>query len=132
MLCQSFFVLLFFFFWPLCCLFFFDVWILITSLWYLLFLLLDGCLFFFFWPLCCLFFFDIRILITPLVSSTSRWLFVLCLLAIVLSVLLRYTVSNCPLVSSDSSYMLFSICYSSTIVLCCLKQDKGTVMVVII
>jgi len=32
------------------------------------------------WPLCCLFFFDIRILITPLVSSTSRWLFVLCLL----------------------------------------------------
>ena len=59
----------------------------------------------FFWPLCCLFFFDLLILITPLVSSNSgscysifsffmcmfcRSLFVLFLLAIVLSVLLRF------------------------------------------
>ena len=35
MFCISLFVLLYFFFWPLCCLFFFDLWILITSLWYL-------------------------------------------------------------------------------------------------
>ena len=41
---------------------------------------------FFFWPLCCLFFFDIRFLITPL------WY----LVAIVLSVLLRYTDSDYP------------------------------------
>ena len=41
---------------------------------------------FFFWPLCCLSFFDIRILIT------SFWY----LLAIVLSVLLRYTDSDYP------------------------------------
>ena len=33
--CRSFFVLLYFLFWPLCCLFFFNIWILITSLWYL-------------------------------------------------------------------------------------------------
>ena len=51
-------------------------------------------LYFFFWPLCCLFFFDIRILITPLVSSNSSCPFVLFLLAIVLSVLLRYTDSD--------------------------------------
>ena len=56
----------------------------------------DRCLIIFFWPLCCLFFFDIRILITPLVSSASRWLFVLCLLAIALSVLLQYTDSDEP------------------------------------
>ena len=59
-----------------------------------------------FWPLCCLFFFDIRILITPLVSfghcvvcSSSIygfWLPLWYLLAIVLSVLLRYTDSNYP------------------------------------
>ena len=51
---------------------------------------------FLFWPLCCLFFFDIRILITPLVSSNSSCPFVLFLLAIVLSVLLRYTDSDYP------------------------------------
>jgi hypothetical protein len=33
---------------------------------------------------------------TPLVSSTSRWLFVLCLLATVLSVLLRCMNSDYP------------------------------------
>jgi hypothetical protein len=65
----------------------------------------DSCLYFFFWPLCCLFFFDIKILITPLVSSNSSCPFVLFLLLIVLSVLLRYTDSDClPLVSSKSSY----------------------------
>ena len=62
--------------------------------------------YFFFWPLCCLFFFDIRILITPLVSfghcvvcSSSIygfWLPLWYLLAIVLSVLLRYTDSDYP------------------------------------
>jgi hypothetical protein len=47
------------------------------------------------WPLCCLFFFDIRILMTPL------WY----LVAIVLSVLLRYTDSDYPpLVSSNFSW----------------------------
>jgi hypothetical protein len=61
-------------------------------------------LYFFFWPLCCLFFFDIQILITPLVSfghcvvcfsSIYRfWLPLWYLLAIVLSVLLRYTNSD--------------------------------------
>ena len=70
---------------------------------------------FFFWPLCCLFFFDIRILITSLVScghcvvcSSSIygfWLPLWYLVAIVLSVLLRYTDSDyLPLVSSNSSY----------------------------
>jgi hypothetical protein len=56
----------------------------------------DHCLLILFWSSCCLFFFDIRILMNPLVSSTStsRWLFVLCLLAIVLSVLLPYTDSD--------------------------------------
>ena len=58
------------------------------------------------WPLCCQFFFDIRILITRLVSfdhcvvSSSSiygiWLPLWCLLAIVLSVLLRYTDSDYP------------------------------------
>ena len=62
--------------------------------------------FLFFWPLCCLFFFDIRILITPLVSfghcvvSPSSiygfWLPLWYLLAIVLSVLLRYTDPDYP------------------------------------
>ena len=66
-------------------------------LWYLLLLFLDDCLSFVFWPLCCLSF-DLRILIAPVVSSTStsRWLFVLCLLAIVLSVLLWFTDYDCP------------------------------------
>ena len=68
----------------------------------------------FFWPLCCLFFLDLRILITPLISSNSSndhcvvcssfiygfWLPLWCLqallLAIVLSVLLRFTDSDYP------------------------------------
>ena len=59
-----------------------------------------------FWPLCCLFFLDLRILITPLVSfvhcvvcSSSIYGFSLplwYLLAIVLSVLLRFTDSHYP------------------------------------
>jgi hypothetical protein len=59
-----------------------------------------------FWPLCCQFFFDILILITPLVScghcvvSSSSiyrfWLPLWYLVAIVLSVLLRYTDSDYP------------------------------------
>ena len=59
-----------------------------------------------FWPLCCLFFFFIRILIAPLVSfdhcvvcSSSLYRFLWprwYLLAIVLSVLLPYTDSYCP------------------------------------
>jgi hypothetical protein len=59
-----------------------------------------------FWSLCCLFFFDIRILITLVVSfghcvvySSSIygfWLPLWYLLAIVLSILLRYTDSDCP------------------------------------
>ena len=73
-------VLLYFIFWQLCCLFFFC--------WPLC------CLFFFCWPLCCLFFLDLQILITSLVSANSY------LLAIMLSVLLRFT---------DSDY-LFGIC----------------------
>jgi hypothetical protein len=58
--------------------------------------------------LCCLFFFDIRILITPVVSfghcvvcSSSiyrLWLPLCYLLAIVLSVFLRYTDSDYPFV----------------------------------
>jgi hypothetical protein len=58
------------------------------------------------WPLCCLFFFDLRILITPLVSVghcvicfSSIYGFILplwYLLAIVLSVLLRFTDSYYP------------------------------------
>ena len=69
-----------------------------------------------FWPLCCLSFFDLQILITPLVSfghcdvcrsSIYRlWLLLWCLLAIVLSDLLRF---------SDSDY-LFGIFWP----LCCL------------
>jgi hypothetical protein len=94
--CRSLFVLLYFFFWPLCCLFFFDIRILITSLWYLVAIVLSVLLWYtdsdylplvscghcvvcssliygfwlppfgILWPLCCLFFFDIRILITSL------------------------------------------------------------------
>ena len=51
---------------------------------------------FFFWPLCCLSFFDLWIVITPLVSSNSSCPFVIFLLAIELSVLLRYTDSDYP------------------------------------
>ena len=41
MICRSLFLLLYFFSLPLCCLFFFDLRILITSLWYLLTLLIE-------------------------------------------------------------------------------------------
>jgi len=50
---------------------------------------------FFFCPLCCPSF-DLRLLITPLVSSSSSCPFVLFPLAIVLPVLLRFTVSDYP------------------------------------
>ena len=130
-------------FWPLCCLFF-DIQILITPLvsfghcvvcsliykfwlplWYLLAIVLSVLLrytdsdysFGIFWPLCCLFF-DIQILITPLVSFGhcvvcsliyKFWLPLWYLLAIVLSVLLRYT-------DSDYSFGIFWP-------LCCLFFD---------
>jgi hypothetical protein len=71
------------------------------------------------WPLCCLSFFDLRILIAPIVSighcvvcpsSIYRfWLPIYYLLAIVLSVLLRFTDSDCP----------YGIYWS----LCCLSFD---------
>jgi len=94
MFCRLLFVLLFFFFWPLCCLFFCDIRILIT-------------------PLETLLTFpdiDIRILFAPLVSSSSS--FVLFLLAIVLSVLLRYTDADYPF----GIFKLFVMC--SVIVRC--------------
>ena len=93
-------------------------------LWYLLAIVLSDLLRFtdydylfgIFWPLCCLFFFDILIMITSLVSfghcvvcpsSIYRsWLLLWYLLAIVLSLLLRFT---------DSDY-LFGVFWS----LCCL------------
>ena len=59
-------------------------------------------LYFFFWPLCCLFFFDLRILIASFASSC---LFVIYLLAIVLLVLLRFTVLVTPL--NSSTFELF-------------------------
>ena len=97
MFCRSLLVLLYFFFWSLCCLSF-DLQILITSLWYLVAIVLSflrftdsdylplvsfgHCVVFpsiygfwlppfgILWSLCCLSF-DLRILITPLVSSNS-------------------------------------------------------------
>ena len=93
-------------------------------LWYLLVIVLSDRLRFtdsdynfgIFWPLCCLTFFDLQILIAPLVSfghcvvwpsSIYRtWLLLWYLLAIVLSLLLRFT---------DSGY-LFGVFWS----LCCL------------
>ena len=130
-------------FWPLCRLPFFDIRILITPLvsfghcvvcssliyrfwlplWYILTIVLSVLLRFtdsdypvgIFWPLCCQFFFDIRILITSLVS-----------LAIVLSVLLRYTaiisfghrlsffdirILNTPLVSFGHCVVCSSLMY---------------------
>ena len=126
-------------------------------LWYLLAIVLSVLLqytdsdysFGIFWPLCCLFFFNIRILITPLVSfghcvvcSSSIygfWLLLWYLLAIVLSVLLRYMDSDysfgiswplcclfffdiwnliTPLVSSNSSWGMFCIIYWWSVRLC--------------
>ena len=99
--------------WSLCRLLFFDIQILITLL-YLLAIVSSALLryrdsdypFGIFWPLCCQLFFDIQILITPLVSFGHRvvssssiywfWLSLWYLLAIVLSVLLRYTDSDYP------------------------------------
>ena len=73
------------------------------------------------WPLCCQFFFDIRILITPLVSfghcvvyfsSIYRlWLPLWYLVAIVSSVLLRYTDSDYPLVSCGHCVVCSSSIY---------------------
>jgi predicted nucleic acid-binding Zn ribbon protein len=116
-------------------------------LWYLVAIVLSVLLWFtdsdypfgIFWPLYCLFFFDLRLLITPLVSFDhcvvcpssiySFWLPLWLLLAIVFSVLLRFTVSDypfgifwplcclfffdlriliTPLVSSSFSYGLFT------------------------
>ena len=86
----------------------------LLTLWYLLAIVLSVLLRFtdsdypfgVFWPLCCLTFFDLQILITPLVSfghcdvwpsSIYRFLLTLWyLLAIVLSVLLRFTDSDYP------------------------------------
>jgi hypothetical protein len=97
---------------------------LLLPLWYLLAIVLSVLLRFtdsyypfdICWPLCCLFFFDLRILITPLVSVghcvvcfSSIYEFLLplwYLLAIVLSVFLRFT----------DSYYPFGICWP----LCCL------------
>ena len=98
---------------PLCCLFFLDLRFSLP-LWYLLSIVLSVLIRFMdshypfgiFCPLCCLFFLDLRILITPLVSfghcdfcssqiygfSLPLWY----LLAIVLSVLLRFTDSHYP------------------------------------
>ena len=98
-------------FWPLCCLTSsnYRFWL---PLWYLLAILMSDhlrftdsdYLFGIFWPLCCLTFFHLQILIAPLVSfghcvvwpsSIYRfWLHLWCLLAIVLSVLLRFKHSD--------------------------------------
>jgi hypothetical protein len=132
MFCRSLFVFLYFFFWSLYYLFFFDIRNLITSLWYLVAIVLSVLLrytesdnlplvscghcvvcssliyriwlppFGILWPLCCLFFFDIRNLIT------SLWY----LVAIVLSVLLWYTESdNLRLVSCGHCVVCSSLIY---------------------
>ena len=81
--------------------------------------------YFFFWPLYCLSF-DIRILITHLVSSNSS-----CLVAIILYVLLQFTVSDC-LFSNFKLFLqyyrwLFSVCvliWSAIITKYILKSDS--------
>ena len=119
-------------FWPLCCLFFFYLRIMVTSLWYLLAIVLSVLLLFtdygylplvsfghcvvcssfiyglwlppfgIFWPLCCLFFFYLRIMVT------SLWY----LLAIVLSVLLLFTdYGYLPLVSFGHCVVCSSFIY---------------------
>ena len=100
--------------WPLCCLSFFYLRILVTSLWYLVAIVLSVLLLFtdsgypfgILWPLCCLSFFYLRILVTPLVSCGhcvvcpssiyGFWLPLWYLVAIVLSVLLLFTDSGYP------------------------------------
>ena len=112
--CRSLFVLLSFYSWPLHSMSVFDIRVLITSLWYFLPIVLHVRLWYpasdypfgIFWPLHCQFFFDIRILIIPLISfghcvvSSSSiyrfWLPLWYILAIALSVLLRYTDSDYP------------------------------------
>ena len=114
MFCRSLLVLLYFFFWPLCCLFFFDIQILITSLWYLLAIVLSVLLrytdsdypFGIFWPLCCLFFFDIQILIT------SFWY----LLAIVLLIILYFFFwPLCSLFFFNIQILITSLWYLQTL-----------------
>ena len=96
-------------------------------LWYLLAIVLSvlrrftdsDCPFGIFWPLYCLFFVDLLILITPLVyfghcifcSSSIYWFWLPLwfLLAIELSVLRRFTDSDCPFVIFLPLYCLFFI-----------------------
>jgi predicted nucleic acid-binding Zn ribbon protein len=113
-------------FWPLYCLFFVDLLILLAPLvsfghcifcsWSIYWFLLP---FGIFWPLYCLFFVDLLILIIPLVSfghcivcSSSIywfWLPFWYLLAIVLSVLRRFTDSDCPFGIFWPLYCLFFV-----------------------
>jgi hypothetical protein len=113
-LCRSLFVLLSFYFWPLHCMSIFDIRLLITSLWYLLAIVLhvrlrypaSDYLFDISWPLYYMSVFDIRLLITPLVSFghcitcssliSGFWLPIWYLLAIVLHVRLWYPASDYP------------------------------------
>ena len=93
-------------FWPLYCLFFVDFLIMITP-------------FGIFWPLYCLFFVDFLIMITPLASfghyivcSSSIywfWLPLRYLLTILLCVLRRLTVSDCPFGIFWPLYCLFFV-----------------------
>jgi hypothetical protein len=112
------------YFWSLCCLFFFDIWILITSLWYLQTLLtFDHCVvcsfsIYEFWLLS-FGIFKLFLLLTSVVcffydiynSDYPFGIFKLfLLLAMVLSVLFRYMNSDyLPLVSSNCSYF-WSLC----------------------
>ena len=98
MLCRPLFVLLSFFFWPLYCLFFFDLRLLITSLWYLLAIVLSVLLRFTASDYLPLVSFGHCIVCSS--SIYGFWLPLWYLLAIVLSVLLRFTASDyLPLVS---------------------------------
>ena len=104
-------------------------------LWYLLAIVLSvllwftdyDCPFGIFWPLFCLFFFDLQIMITPLVSFGhcfvcssliyGFWLPLWYLLAIVLSVLLWFTDSDCPFGIFKLFYKLSST-YTGTPLFC--------------
>ena len=100
--------------WPLCCLSF-DLRLLMTF-WYLVAIVLSvllrftasDYLFGILWPLCCLSFFDLRLLMTSLISCghcvvCRFWLLFRYLVAIVLSVRLRFTVP-------DICGILWSLC----------------------
>ena len=97
-------------FWPMCCSPFFDVWLLITSLWYLLtnvlFTLLwcmaSDCRFGIFWPMCCSPFFDVWLLITSLWYLLTNVLFTL---------LWCMTSDYLPLVSFDQCVVHPSLMY---------------------